>query len=310
MMKSMCRTYSLLLSVLFTIATYGQSTPPEWFTYPKKGEYVGVSVSLDEKMGHDCEMKSAVMSALISYFLQCEMREVGFKSASQSIQTDSEEYGDQQTRLFWKNIIGYELVRMEKDAEGRVWVSIKPITEQTSHDMGVFSMMMNKSSNWSDKNNSKSVQFVLDLTCCYHTLMGDSVNMNLSWSEAVNGGSPQPRQAFKYHIATNRSLGSVGLDGKAKISKDKSDGEDAPIEWMKNQASSKGYVGDFPYVASYSDLGGSYLLALSEALLSIELYVLNDSNEVEYKKPTKTVATFFHGDACFMYNNCVGGVTK
>lgn len=127
-----------LLLLFVCTAMHGQSTPPEWFTYPKEGEYVGVSVKMENQVGRDCEMLSAIQSALLSYLLQNEMEEVVFQDLIRSVSSEGRSVSDALSQLSSRFALGYELVRMEKDTDGRMWVAIKPVAD---NEMGTFCLV-------------------------------------------------------------------------------------------------------------------------------------------------------------------------
>lgn len=304
----------LLLSV--GVVAHGQSTPPEWFTYPKQGEYVGVSVKMENRVGQDCEMKSAVMSALISYLLQNEMKEADFRELISSVSSEERSKSDALCQLSSRFALDYELVRMEKDADGRVWVAIRTVAD---NEMGTSCLMLLSGKGITElveKNGEMDSYNMSKMFSCSSVHENDTVVMDLKWeiskeslSDVVKyanqkESSPYPIQSFAYQIETNRSWGNVGLDGKKDTLKAEPNKEPAPIEWMRKQASEKGYKGILPNSASFSDIGSSYLSALLETLMKSELYVVNpETKQVERKKATRTYATFFHEGECFIFND-------
>ena len=144
----------------------------------------------------------------------------------------------------------------------------------------------------------------------------DTVVMDLKWSKEVlsdgvrivNQKEPSlySVQSFMYRIGTNHSLGNFLIDGEKVFLKIEHSKESPQKEWMVKQAAAKGYKGTSPDGAFLSDIGGCYLLALLDALMKSEQYVINpETKQVERKKATKTYATFFHGNECFIFNDIV-----
>lgn len=302
-----------LLTFWVCNALYGQSNPPEWFTYPKEGEYVGVSAKLDkESATQDSYVKSAIMSALVSYFLQSEEKNVAYSSITTGNSNGKTNYYESLSELFTEQFFGYELVRLEKDEEGYVWVAIKPITDQKSLSYGRFAIVAKDISDLKEKDGKmSSFNKGLNVSCAYETF-SDSIAFNMEWNIGMESGTtsePASFESFKYIINTDRSPGSVGLDGKdntTTVNMSQQEKQSAPLERMHKQAVSKGFTGKKPYTSAQSDKGGAYLLALLDALLQKELYVINhDTNRTERKKASKTYATFFSGDECFIFNDTV-----
>lgn len=312
-----------LLLLLVCTAMHGQSTPPEWFTYPKEGEYVGVSVKMENQVGRDCEMLSAIQSALLSYLLQNEMEEVVFNELKSGMSSEGRSVSDALSQLSSRFTIGYELVRMEKDADGRVWVAIKPVRDNEMGTLCLVSLSVKELTKQVEKNGGMDSFTMSKMLSCSSVHERDTVVMDLHWEVSegslsdgikfINQKAPSPClvQSFMYRIDTNHSLGNVGMDGEKDTLKVEDRKESIPLEWMVKQASAKGYKGTSPDGASLSDIGGCYLLALLDALMKSERYVINpETKQIERKKATKTYATFFYGDECFMFNNCIDGVTK
>lgn len=304
----------LLLSV--GVVMHGQSTPPEWFTYPKQGEYVGVSVKMENRVGQDSEIKSAIVSALVSYFLQNEMKEVDFRELITSMSSAERSKSDALSLLSSKYALGYELVRMEKDADGRVWVAIRPVADNEPGTLCQVLLMGEGATEMVEKNGVVDSYNMSKKLSCASVHGKDTVEIDFTWAirkESLSDGvrwvkqndpSSYPVQSFVYRVETSRSGGNVGLDGKKDTLTAEPSKEPVPMEWMRKQASAKGYKGISPNSASLSDLGGGYLSALLETLMKSELYVINpETKQVERKKATRTYATFFHEGECFIFND-------
>lgn len=302
----------ILLLLLVSTTSYGQSNPPEWFTYPKEGEYVGVSVNLEGGYTmQDSHIQSAVMSAMLSYFLQHEENKVAFSNVFKGYTYGESSSSNSSSHLFSDFVMGYELVRLEKDKEERVWVSIKPSTEKEALSYGILSFSVENLYETNNKNGNETAYGRTRMSCTYRTL-NDSIALYMELALQINPEqedngaqvSSPARDTFIYRIDSNRSIGNKYKDTPAvNISAQK----EQQAEWMTRQALSKGFKGKSPHVASQRDKGASYLLSLLDAMIQRqELYVINpDTHKAERKKASKTYATFFSGDECFIFNDIV-----
>lgn len=299
-----------LLLLFVCTAMHGQSTPPEWFTYPKEGEYVGVSVGAGN--GNDEALKSAEMSALMSYILQQETEGIVLRSLVSSL-SDKEEA---ESILYAECAIEYELLRVEKGVDGHVWVAINPLKD-VQKDAGILSLSLSKRMA-SEKQAGQVVDKHEELFLqCLYVQQDDAVTQQMMWASETKG-ELEPLNYFSFKIDTGDSSDNQGESSGDVVSTvventtlpNARPQNPESLDWMIKNASSKGYKGKTPYKGKIDNMGASYLQALSEALFTTNLYVFGEGTfglgeEIKRKKVTKTYATFFHGNECFIFNDIV-----
>lgn len=306
-MPTSLRTYILII-FLFVVqqCAFGQTTPPEWFTYPKDGEYVGVSIKgNDDYNSQEGEIKSAVISAFMSYFLQNAVNGVRFNQLIQSIKDGECITQNHHTELAYNTVIGYDLVRLEKDAEGHLWVAIKPITDQRSHNLGYFSCFIQQYAQVKEENDKSLCAFKYGVLCKYKSLSGDSIVLDMSCEEKHNNQEPdQFNQHILYQIKTKESRYHIGLEEGMQTLRHCSQ----PSALISQKVSTKGLGHIEPKTETSTDVGISYWLCNIKTLLNTDLYEEAHQSDAKLlvntfnKKATKTHATFFHKNTCFMYN--------
>lgn len=87
---NLMRIFALSLTLLFHVMVAANLHLPT-------GSLIGVYVKMNKKSGgQECEIKSVVMSALMSYFLQLEMKAMDYERASLDFQS---QVGNQQSQL-------------------------------------------------------------------------------------------------------------------------------------------------------------------------------------------------------------------
>lgn len=301
-MQTSRKTYSFILLLFITqLCVYGQTTPPDWFTYPREGEYVGVSVKMSESYGENCEVKSAVMSAFLSYFLQKSKKDLRFGQISHSYNSTGVTTTKSSTELHWNEIIGYDLVRLEKDKDGLVWVAIKPITDQKSHNLGYLKLNIKGFEECLKEKNKQSTNASWNATGIYVTLQKDTILFEATCGESYDDQHPNVlHQSVMYNVQTIGSFGVLrGNDQPKKLTCNY-----LVPKWMSQQTLSKGLGNITPTKATSSNVGASFLLCQLKALMQPHLYEFKKSatNNLADKKATKTHAVFFDQTNCYLYN--------